>query len=520
MSFRTQRLANRFPLWTKVRSDPSSMGSRLLQTFAEGLEENSITAQRLVENLVLGKRSVGRGFLHEIILEGDDVLVPSETASGYEWEYPVVTGTVGADVFTVEKLDTLTDMLCSFPTRFSTEKSSSHGSRVIWESSAPYTYSALDYVDRLWVKVEGSTSFVNKSLKRDREKSGIAAITILGVDKSHNTFSEVITIVDDGVYVTSFAFMQVTEILYEGFNGTVTVTLGPDDLPFELDPYRVLVFDDMEGPLKLELESGALSYVTYVADRFKTGKQYRRPGIETLNNEEAQISLLLQDSDGVEYEALSIAVSPNNTYLYSLDTLGRVHVHDHTMPEFIAPAANDTVASYMDIVPLAPYARFGRTEYLWTRFSRMRYPIAWIQIKRTSPLGTVSYLQSDKTWGVSVTNINYPLQAKAALNQWKDFRFSTEYDETGTWEYELTTKSTVDTTVFVVSVCCASLVANVTIDTEMVGLSSLYFDDNGYLVVDTGTVAYFLNEHVDKYIIDEELSHIWLSDEYDSIEVN
>jgi hypothetical protein len=505
-------------LWTKVRKDPSSMGSRFLETFAEGLEENSITNKRLSDELTLGKRSLGRSFLHEIILEAEDILEPAATANGYEWDYPTLTGTIGVTDYDVEKLDTLTDLLMAFPTRVSVASTVASGSRVIWQSSAPFTYGALPYPERLWVTVTDSSFFVNKTSKTDRDKSGYAAINIIGIDQDYNEFKEVLNLQDDGVFITASAFLEVTEIISEGFNGTVVITAGPVDLPYELDPYRVMVLDDLEGALKLVLTSGANSFLTYKADRFKLGRQYRRPGVDVMDNEEDLADLLLLDSDEEPYTALSMAISPNNTYLYVLDSTGRVHVYEHGLPEFAAPAANDTTTSYAELVAVRPYPKLGGTEYLWTRFERMRMPINFIQIKRVAPDATVTYLQPDKTtWANTLASISYPIQGKNSFEQWRDFRFSTVYDQTGPYEYSLTVKTDSDTTVYTTTVQCGALVANTSIATAIVSPTMLYFGENSLLTLDTGTTAYALNEHFDKYIIDERESHIWLSDNYDSV---
>ena len=518
MSFKTQRLTNRFPLWTKLRRDPSSMGSRLIETFAEGLEENSITTRRMTEDLTLGKRNLGRSFLHEIILDGEDIMEPEATANGYEWIYPTLTGTVDVTDYEIDKVDSLTDLLMAFPTRFSLANTLTSGSRTVWQSSSPYTYGDLPYPERLWILIEDSTSYVNKTNTRDREKSGLTALLLIGIDEDYNEFREVVNISDDGIYITMNAFREVTEIIPEGFNGTITVTAGPVDEPYELDPYRVLVMDDLEGPLKLVLTSGAASYITYKADRFKLGRQYRRPGIDVLENAEDLADLLLLDDTETQYIVTDLAVNPANTYLYVLDSAGTVHVYDHGLPEFVAPATNDTTTTYVELSAVRPYSKYGETEYLWTRFERMRFPISWIKIKRIAPDGTTEYLQPDKsTWNATVAQISYPIQGRNSFEQWKDFRFSTVYNQTGAWEYTVTAKTEVDTTVYATTVFCGALTATVSISTGLAGLTMIYFGDNGLLTVDDGTNAYQFSEHFDKYIIDERESHIWLSDTYDSV---
>lgn len=524
MSFRTQRLANRFPLWTKIRKDPSSMGSRLLDTFAEGLEENAITAQRLVEDVTLGKRNIGRSFLYEMVLDGDNVLEPVQGSNGYSWEYPVLTGTVDSVAYVVSRADSLSTLMMAYPTRVNELKAIAAAYRVVWLSTAPFDYNPIATPERLWVVVVDSTFYVDKTPHKHHDKSGLAAIRIRGIDENYNEFTETLNLRDDGIFITSFAFREVLEVTREGFDGDVRISAGPVALPYEIDPYRVLVLQDLEGPLQLKLDSSdelfegnAITLLTYQTNRFKLGRQYRTTGVETVTNTEELGSFLLKDKDGASYTAMSLAVSPANTYLYVLDSIGKVHVYDHGLPEFLPPAVTDTITTYVELEVLNPYAQFGRTEYLWTRFARMRFPLSWLEIKRITPSAVTEYLQADHTWSATPYKQTLTPVGRPRFDQWVDYRFSTEYTETGVYEYIATAKTAVDQTVFSTQVYCGDMTAVATI-TAVTG-DTIYFADNGNLVIDDGAELHYFEEHTDQYIIDEQSSRIWLSDSYDSVEV-
>lgn len=508
MSFKTQRLVNRFPLWTKVRKDPSSLGSRLLETFAEGLEENSITVKRLTEDLILGKRDLLNSFLYEIILDEADLLEPQQGANGYSWSYPNIVGTVGSDEFEIERSETLTDLLMALPTRASVLSVRESADRLIWNSSNPFDYQVYPYVERLWIVVSDSTFYVNKTPHQDRDKSGLTCIRITGIDYDYNQFSETINIVDDGVFISKFAFREVTEITLEGFNGDVIVSAGPYSSPYELDPFRTAVLDDLEGPLKLYLED---NYIMYRTDRFKLGRQYRRQGVESVDNQIDICTSILLDNTGDTYDVLSIAVCPSNAYLYALGLNGQVYIYEHNLPEFIAPSSLETTSSYLEIQAISPYAKYNNTEYLWTKVQRIREPIAYIQIKRIAPDATVTYLQADKmTWSSGA--------ARITSDAWRDFRFSTEYDQIGLWEYVCTVQAKTTITVTTTTVACASLTAIGIIQVDE-NATLIYFDDVGHLTTDSGTEIFTYQMFRDKYIIDERAGRIWLSDTYDFVSI-
>lgn len=518
MSLRTQRLTNRFPLWTKIRKDPSSMGSRLLDTFAEGLEENAITAQRLVEDITLGKRNLGRSFLYEMVLDGDDVLEPVQGSNGYSWEYPSLTGSVGETTYAVSRADSLATLMMAYPTRVNELKSIAATNRLVWLSSTPFDYGTIPTPERLWVVITGSTFYVDKTPHKHHDKSGLAAIRIRGIDPNYNEFTETLNLRDDGIFITSFAFREVLEVTREGFDGTVQISAGPTTLPYEPDPFRVLVLEDLEGPLQLKLETDIDgSFVTYQTNRFKLGRQYRATGTETVNNVEELGSFLLKDSIDRSYTAVSMAISPANTYLYVLDDIGTIHIHDHGLPEFLPPTVTDTITTYVEIETLNPYAKYGRTEYMWTRFARMRFPLSWLEIKRITPSAVVEYLQADHTWSATPYKQTLVPVGRAKFDQWVDYRFSTEYTETGVYEYIATARTAVDQTVFSTQVYCGDMTAVASI--AAVSGNIVYFADNGNLVIDDGAELHYFEEHVDQYIIDEQSSRIWLSDSYDSVEV-
>lgn len=516
MSFRTQRLANRFPLWTKLRKDPSSFGSRFFDTFAEGLENNSITNKRLLEDLTLTKRNIGRSFLYEVILDTEDQI----RIEGSSWIYPEVIGTINSVEYNISKANTITDLIMATPTRLSLVGTLTSTNRLVWDSDNPFVYFAFDYPERLWIKINNSTHYVNKTRSKDIDYSGLSSIIIYGIDYDYHEFQEKIQIDDDGLFITNNVFREVSLIEREGFNGHIEITAGHTNQEYEVDPYRILIMDDLEGPLKYFLTSGETSYLSYKTDRFKLGRQYRKPGIEVLENTEEFVTLALEDVDGEDYTAVSLAINPYNTFLYILDDVGRIHIYDPELPVFSALAVEDTVSSYVEINAVHSYAKYLNTEYLWTRFARIRYPIVWIEIKRIDPDNIITYLQSDKnSWSSSPAQISCSITGKNKVENWKDFRFETLYNKKGLWTYVVTTKTNVDLTVFTTAVQCATLRASATLNTSLSGGELIYFGDDGLITVDFEEVAYQFEEHVDTYLIDERAGKIWLSDNYDDVRI-
>lgn len=516
MSFRTQRLTNRFPIWTKIRKDSSSFGSRFLSVFAEGLEQNSITNNRLIQDFFLHKRNLGRSFLHEIQLEGEDILVAQETSNGYEWIYPVIEGTIGPSTYTLERSVDIADLLMSYPTRLNLVGNITLDYLTVWDSDAPETIREIITPHRLWIKVANSSFFKRRKGLLNPNFGSRIGILLTGKDEFDIEIKESIEIEKETTYITKYCYKELTDVSYEGFDGDVSISVGPLSTVTEEDPFRVIVFDDMESILKVELESGVNSYFTFKGERYKKAEQYKKVGINEIDNEEILCSLLLKDTEEVDLEIVSFAINPDNTFVYGLDNFGYIHVFELELPEFLPYSTNEDETNYVDIEPLSSYPKYESTEPCWIRFSRLRSPVSYITIKRTDPLDNVLYLQQDKTtWSPSEARLTFSNSSDP-----QNVRFETEYDLVGEWEYIVTVQTQVDRKTSVVKVNVGTLIAKVSIDSEISGAEVIYFEESKLILRDSSNELHMFTECLDKYLMDENNSIVWTSDEYDEVEVN
>lgn len=530
MSFRTQRLANAFPLWSKLRSDPSSFGHRFLDTFASVIAEQSITNVKLSMDNHLLKPYLGIGYLYSVVLSDDDAFPQAETSLGVlQYSYPTVVGTVDSVDYTLDRYEDLFEMLSAAPDRVSLVESRPYTSLFCWQSSSPYVFSDPPWPERLSIEVSGSTFFSKPSKVYDREYSGMHAVHVFGTDQNDISISELVEVRDDGVYRTRNIFKTVEDISIEGFDGSVSVRWFPEALSQEPDPYRIAVFDDFEGQLLLSLSSQVVdsvtySYVVYSSNRLKNGNDYRRPQIESPGNNEVLAETVLLDSSGSPYVAVDLAINHQSSKLYVLDDSGFVHVYDHELSPFsvFSSTESETMSTYIELTPLRHRAKFGDSEYLYTDFKRNRLNISSIQIKRRAPDGTVEYLQADRsTWAAGAASISAPVLTGLTTPEasWQDFRFSTTYNQVGQWEYVLTTKTAVDTTVYVTAVMASSMAAESSVDMSVSTPAGLSFSQEGYISISDGSEVHFYEEFVDGWIADTRLGQILMRSDYTSVEV-
>lgn len=507
MSFLTQRLANRFPLWTKIRKDTSSFGQRLLRTFAEGIEEQRITQQMMEYE---SYNRLARSFLWTILL---DTEWPRESMTNNFSKFS--TATVTGDSLPLTEVTSLVDLVNAPPQRLSLLQERDSGDPLIWTSTDPTTINLPLTYEHVYVVVEDSTYYSNKTIRTDRATSGLHTVHITGVDEDWNQISEVITITDDGTYCSRYPYLRITEISYEGFDGTISLFCGQPNLSPLKDKYRTLVFTDIEGSLEYTIESNKLVLQT---SRLKQGAEYRNPDVNLIDNKEVLLKAqLLTDTDTV-VAIQSIAISPQNLLLYVYSVTGWIYVYEPDLPEFLPLSIEDTLTTYIELHPLQPYVALNDTEYIWTRFVRPRYQISSVEIKRVAPDNTVSYLQADHTWTSSQTSI--PGTGSLTIkDSWQDFKFSTEYDQRGQWNYICTVTTRHDTTIYTTAIYVPYLEPLAAINTGIIDAERIYFNHVGNLVIDDLATLYTYKENLDCFLADPQEQLIYLSDEYTSVEV-
>ena len=275
MGFRTQRMANAFPLWCKIRKDPSSIGQRLFSVFSEMLEEHLIMNTKIREDEHLLKHYLGVGRIYGFSLTEDELYPTTSSNFGVtKYTYPTVVGTSGGTPYTCTRAIEIAEFLNAPPDRLISQGSESYTTHLVWESSAPATYNDLPVPERLCVEVRDSTFYSRPSRVQDRQYTGRHTVLIKGTDENNIEIDEYITVDDDGTYYTYNIFKTVTEVITEGFNGTCEVKWFGKTNSFEEDPYRVAVFDDFEGQLQLSISTQDVlgttySYVEYRSARLK-----------------------------------------------------------------------------------------------------------------------------------------------------------------------------------------------------------------------------------------------------------
>lgn len=512
----SQRIANAFPEWTKVRHDPSSEGGRLISSFGELLAGEYKFLNLLKEEKDILRKRLGRGQLYTVVLdEADHFQFNQISPILNEVIYPTVTGDRGTGALTLTRKETIEEFLSCEPTDLSLVETISVGGTLVWESAALDTYNAIPRPERLCINVENSTEYFKRTKTRNLNKTGNHFVSIEGLDLNDINFKERIEINDDGTYWTRNIVKKLLKVTWEGFNGSAKIFWFPNEKLYVEEKGKLMVTMDLEGNLKWRLSDNTLEAFT---DILKAGSDYRKQGIPLVENIEVGYNITMLNLSGNPYQVIDFAINEENGLFYCLSDDQKVFVYQITEPHFLPLIEEETDMTYVELKPQSHWAKFGGSEFLGTSFQRMRFPISRVRIKRTDPAGIIRYLQADKTWGPS----SYWFSGrpdKEIEESWQDIMFFTEYNQIGQWEYVCEVETTKDTTKYVTAV----LVIGTQPLVELVvgaGENITFSHDNYLVLLDNSLNEIKLyKEFFDFYYANVDTNEIILLENYSTVTV-
>ena len=525
--FRTQRLVNKFPLWSKVRSDPSSLGARFLSVFAEYYDFRNTELLKMKREMNLLKPHLGRGNSWNVQLVGEDQL-PVEITTGGDrvWTYPTtVVGTHALGDKTLVRVEDIEALLWSPPDEVSLAETIPTTDFLIWTSAAPTVFNVMSYPERLEIVVENSMNYFARSPVKNREASGKHLVEIEGKDINGIPFTEHVTIVDDGVYRSRTIVSEVTAVRSDGFSGDLLLYLNTPTTATTrkvIDMYHLGVSDNTEGPLELALVSDVL---TYNVRRILAGVNYRKGGDKVVDNYELFWEQELGDTVGGALTGfLDLAINLETSRLYALQDNGTIWVYDHGLTPFNPPASiahTVTKNTFIEINPLRPWALLNENMRMHTMHTHPRFPVVDIEIMRRSPAGVEEYLQADRTtWAAGVVkHSGSGTENVLPEESWADFGFDSLFDEYGQWEFYCITRTIGGSSVTYMGVMVDKLTAVAELATGVAMPTGMYFSENGQLCVTDAANVYRFEEHGHFYFASGAGQRLLLREEYTNVEV-
>ncbi len=516
---KTQEIANKFPIYSKMRRDPSSMGQRMFYRIGEILDDFHATAVQVKDSMRLFSRSMGVDAAYVAELSNADYMSHVNTSGGGLLpSYP--TSVIG-DAVTLERVETFEELFYGAANQFSLDATLSYTNRIVWDSGSPNTYNSIENPDNIAIDIRNGKNYKsvgNYGPSQDPFFDGYHCVNVEGYDYNNNFFSEKISVIDDGVYYCTRPMSEVTKVLINGFEADVTLYSVPGQMTRRQDEFRSATTAENSGPLEYYLESDATySYLVYSTKASLRGDRYRNQEEPIDDNERIIAKQALLDKAGSAIVAVDFSVSPHNTLIHVLDSSGNVHVYYPSVTPF-TPPEHVSRDSHLELRPLRHRVRYGATERISTLFMRPKFPIVSVQIKRVSPSGVENYLQSDRTWGPSsyLFSGNTGKNVTTILKSWDDFAFSNEYNELGEWKFYALVKTSLDLTTYATAVMAES---NQAFESMLIGKvgSGCYFSENGKFCIYDSSSIYQYSMWKAAYVAHFGQQQLWFNHAWASI---
>jgi len=535
MSYYDQKTANSFPLWTKIRSDPSAYGHRFYSSFSNLFESLQRDAVKLRDSFKIYSEDIGFGELYEIHLDEDDYMDREVNYGAETITYPSVVATdYDGNTRELTRIGSLDSFFYSIPEYLNERNTIVVDDWIVWESSSPDTYLDIKTPERLGIWVKNSTHYKRRtSLDEDLPFGGHHFITIKGFDSNHRVAIERLKILDDGLYRTSNIFEEITEVVWDGFDGDITITISTSIYPMNasltpriIDRFKIGAAPDVVGPLLLEIDTlDGASYLKSSVLRWLKGITYRRPDGDAYDDAAVEIisEQILRDVNGDTYAAVDMAVSPVDGRLYILDDHGIIHVYDHGLSEFkhenIEELSDET---YIDVIPLQHRVKLNDMIYLWTWFRVLQGIVQTVTISRIDPNGNTEYLQADKvTWDTAIYEFAGDVTSGNPEGSWEDIRFESNFPTTGQWMFYCEVKFWGVTNTFksAAGVFCEQLTSISDMDTGISDPGGIFFTKDCLIgIAKSGEYTTFKLCN-DCFIGDPVNNILFLREDYESVEV-
>lgn len=536
-SWVTQRMANRFPPYSRLRNLAQSTGQMLLEPFGRELENFYFWANHSLENSILNTSDLDQiGGLYKLSLpsnlewrtrhDGDDVVYLSPTS---------VKGVLDAVDITLTQAEdnTLEEFWYGLPTRITaTEDSCTYLPIISSVSITELSDTAprrVQYPGKLYISISNNGSF----LKNYGGVSVRAVVKLEGRDVYGKDLKERLFFAYNGTVATKFCWSEIDTVETEYIDDTAYIRIdwlpvGTSDL---LDPYGLSVSTDREKFRFFALGESDDGYSTLQL------KNFAAPDFRSVQDgsdvKDVAYETLLLDSGSTEVEGVSLAVWPHRRWVVvSDDSKLHFYVPAVSSPD-TSPLVSRTSEAILQIETDKEWYCPDDTITLDYRITRPFWQVLRTRWSVEKPDGTRKGISST---GAEVTYSNSCwVENTSALKLNKvGFQGDTiDYTPTDSGRYVLYLESTIknaldgpDTDAFlqvdvkVISVGTETALASIDLPISVGVSASCVFDSYGqpWCINDVG-VATRIEFHYDKYLVDYENRAIYTRENYENVEV-
>lgn len=468
IGFLGESIKNRFPYWSKVRTDPSSYGASLLDVLGSSLEEVRTNAIRAKEQR--------KAFSEEPIFENSHIQIINllddaafNNAEQLKLANPTIS--VTGDNISVTRVSSLESLSKSFPTRLELVEEKDF-TNSIYEGNG--TSDIEEYFGEkgihIYINIDGEGNFETRdSLAYFDEKY---YIVLRGEDIAGNEIEEYIPIKDETVYRSANRFKRLKpikrNIIHNIRGGDSVEQIGFDSsfkvlkLPFFTSKEEVISMLSMEGDkrspedgfiqdnnlfVKLEEENG-INYLNYYLVPFSEGKYYRN---SNRGSEEHFLinSQVITDTSNENLSTMDFCYDKVRNTLDIIDDKGVIRSFPIGKNAFERTALYKTKRNNLEIEPSDYRPKFGDTIKMYVNNYKESMALNKVVIAREKPedksvfntyeerFANLEFLQADKTWSSNSIYFweNNPVIQESNATNWNVVNFDNEITQKGQWDF-------------------------------------------------------------------------------------
>lgn len=506
MSFRTQRLQNRFPHYTKIRNDSSSLGARFLSAISQEVEELEI------DNLLTARAfnidtftPMPNSYLYYLPL---DYIERISDGNAYNFDYPTITGTVDGSPQVLERAETVADFYSQLPSSLSIDDSYSYTDLYIYDSSDE-VINEIEKMDRYWIVLAGSPDFSQENSLDEISEPRPAICLYSFFDANYYFTKSSQTISDVGNYPLPI-MNELIDFKYQGFTGDVKIVRYISDLIQE-STFRDYTVDDVSSKLWFKVEDDQLIF--YVKS-FDLGEDYRDDSGSSISFIEGAVIELYDDNDIPISDVIGVVESlVDGRFLVLTST--HVHFYNLVLPE-INPLPTSTFIEPLFLENSNNYVELNDYAYLWLRLKTNPGKIDWWTISVNDAQDNVFYLQADKTWDVSEYKFHPDTVNSAKKIIETRYKYLCEY----VGQYDFTVNVGIGLNTY--QSCTSSIVPHLeavkSLEHDIVDPTGISIDWLGRLTIFTASTVYKMSQHKIKCFIDGKNSIAYTLEDLDIVE--
>lgn len=458
MSFLGRSIRNRYPLWSTIRRDDSSVGARVIDSIGESIEQIRVSGLQMRDQLyVMEGRAVAEpGNLWSFNLGESDEYV-RYTQDNKEYINVKVSATLDGSDINIKESRTYSQLCLAYPTRTEMLLEEFRESFTLIELSKTENSTSLEWdfknkIYKVYFEIKNSDYYFDT---RTKEKFNYNYfVTIRGTSIADTPIEETIYIKDDGFYETKNYFKKIKAlkrepkynirgglaIEREGFDGEIRVCIKPYGVSSKENMYHLFIeksdrintgesLIENKGFFELRKE-GEISYLDYIYRYYDTGDKYRIKDIESPEAfQDILFSQVLLDSSGNNIDVVDYCFDTIRNKLVTIDKNGNIRFYKIGKTGFTPFQIPRTKLIDFSFEAVSQQVALYETAKVYTILERPKGSVVNFCVLKEYQ-GTYSFLQEDKNWG----NDLYLFKGRDRLDRFENadsFNFENYFDSIG-----------------------------------------------------------------------------------------